>query len=205
MEYQGNPDIFFWLYDHFQIQDSIILFPRHATTADTHHIRIYSHGFPVQLPTQGAELCPSAAGKILLPGRHPVVLVVSRRKFSGPWDGHQGQGDIDVKTTYTLCAHHERYIISSYSISLFHLELHWICLLYACPVYIYIYMYYNTCTCGPPGTKSAFVSGVCSVFKALAGFDVWFILGVLDAINANILRMQKKGNIQYISIQYSTV
>ena len=31
--------------------------------------------------------------------------MVSRRQFFGPWDGHQGQGDIDdinVNTTYTL-------------------------------------------------------------------------------------------------------
>ena len=48
------------------------------------------------------------------------------------------------------------------------------------------------------------MSGVCSVFKALAGFDVWFILGVLDTVNANILRMFKK-IATYNTYQYSIV
>jgi hypothetical protein len=46
----------------------------------------------ITLPSQGAELFPSAAVKISLPGRHPLELVVPRRNFFGPWDGHQGQG-----------------------------------------------------------------------------------------------------------------
>ena len=51
----------------------------------------YSQGFPVELPSQGAELFPSAV-KISLPGHHPVELVVPRREFFWPWGGNQRQG-----------------------------------------------------------------------------------------------------------------
>ena len=46
----------------------------------------------ITVPSQGAELFPSAAVKISLPGHHPVELVVPRREFFWPWGGNQRQG-----------------------------------------------------------------------------------------------------------------
>ena len=60
--------------------------------------QVWTHDFStlsiiiITVPSQGAELFPSAAVKISLPGHHPVELVVPRREFFWPWGGNQRQG-----------------------------------------------------------------------------------------------------------------
>ena len=75
----------------------------------------YSQGFPVELPSQGAELFPSAV-KISLPGHHPVELVVPRREFFGPWDGHQGQVAHWCGYMWISCPHYIHHILHNYYI-----------------------------------------------------------------------------------------
>ena len=70
----------------------------------------YSQGFPVQLPSQGAELFPSAA-KISLPGHHPAELVAPRREFFGPRGGNQRQGGHWCGYMWISCPHFIHHIL----------------------------------------------------------------------------------------------